>query len=120
MARYRLSHAAVADIDAILEWSGAHFGESARRRYAALIAAGLRDIARVRDGLGAKPRPELGELVYSWHLRLSREKVLGDLVHAPRHFVVYRVETSGVIIGRILHDSMDLERHIDSESAWQS
>ena len=42
MANFRVSHAAQADIISILAWSNEQFGEEARRRYEALIAAAIR------------------------------------------------------------------------------
>jgi toxin ParE1/3/4 len=45
MHRARLSRLAQADIEAVLAWSAENFGEPAWLRYAALIAAGIRDIA---------------------------------------------------------------------------
>ena len=120
MARYRISAAATNDVYSILRWSGAHFGERARRRYAALIVAAIRDVAQNPCGVGTKARPELGDGVYSWHLSQSREHVTGSLVHKPRHFLIYRADNGIVVIGRVLHDSMDLERHIDPASTWES
>ncbi|MDR1213075.1 MAG: type II toxin-antitoxin system RelE/ParE family toxin [Propionibacteriaceae bacterium] len=120
MTRYRLSHTAVADIDAILLRSGRHFGEPARRRYAALIAAGIRDVAKNPSGADTRSRPELGDGVRSYHLRQSRAHTTGGAVHEPRHFLIYRVDAGDVVIGRVLHESMDLERHIDSASTWES
>lgn len=65
MADYRLSRHAQSDIESLLEWSHANFGESARRRYQTLIAAALRDIAADPRQAGCQARPELGEGVYS-------------------------------------------------------
>lgn len=47
MAEYRLSQAAEADIVSILAWSHERFGEQARRRYGALMAAAIREAATV-------------------------------------------------------------------------
>jgi toxin ParE1/3/4 len=118
-ARYWLSQAAIADIDSILEWSGTRFGESARRRYAALIASAIRDVAHDPYGVGTHPRPELGEGVRSWHLRQSRGHAIGKPVQRPRHFLIYRLDGTVLIIGRVLYDSMELERQIDPTSTWE-
>ena len=120
MARYRISYAATDDIDSILRWSETHFGRRIRQRYEALIVAGIRDVARDPYGPGVQSRSELGDGVYSWHLRQSRTHVAGDLIHDPRHFLIYRVDDGIVVIGRVLHDSMDLERHVDPDSTWES
>jgi toxin ParE1/3/4 len=115
MAGYRLSAAARADIVEILAWTHEQFGESARERYEALIVAALRDISVQPGRVGSVERPELGEGVRSWHLRLSREhaRMATGIVRRPRHFLVYRTENDLVVIGRVLHDAMELARHME-------
>ncbi|GHU08688.1 plasmid stabilization protein ParE [Betaproteobacteria bacterium] len=113
MARYRLSAAAQADLLDILAWTHEHFGEMARKRYETLVVAALRDISDQPERSGSIERPELGEGVRSWHLRMSRERAHSEIgiVHRPRHFLIYRIENDMVLIGRILHDAMELTRH---------
>lgn len=53
MANYRLSRLAQSDIESVLEWSQANFGESARRRYQALVAAAIRDVSADPKGAGS-------------------------------------------------------------------
>lgn len=116
----RLSRFARADIVAILEWSGAEFGEAAMDRYLALLEAAIRDISADPNRMGSSERPDLGEGVRVWHLRLSRHQSANGVVTSPRHFAVYRVaEDDAVVIGRVLHDAMDLARHID-DLTWES
>lgn len=119
MLHYRLSAAAQADIVDMLAWTHEQFGEAARLRYQSLIVAALRDIAAQPDRPGSIDRPELGSGVRSWHLRLSRDGAVGGVVRRPRHFVVYRTETSLVVVGRVLHDAMELARHLDPETSWE-
>jgi toxin ParE1/3/4 len=119
MRQVRLSRSAESDIDAILAWSAENFGEAARLRYAALIAAGIRDIAADPQRAGAKARPELGDGVCSWHLRLSRGRAAAGPVREPRHFLIYRFDEERVTIGRVLHDAMELGRHIDPKTTWE-
>jgi len=121
MARYRLSAAAQSDILDILAWSQVQFGERARRRYEALIVAALRDIATQPDRPGSLERPELGAAVRSWHLRLSREHGRTELgiVRHPRHFLVYRLQSDVIVIGRVLHEAMELARHLDPQTSWE-
>ncbi len=121
MFRYRLSEAAQGDVLDILAWTDAQFGEAARLRYESLIIAALRDLARQPDSPGGLARPELGAGVRSWHLKLSREQVNPGVgvVHRPRHFLVYRLEPGLVVVGRVLHDAMELVRHLDSDAAWE-
>ena len=118
MAEYRLTRAAQADIISILAWSDEQFGEEARKRYEALIVTAIRDAASRTDKAGHTPRPELGEGVFSWHLSQSRARSPGSGVRRPRHFLICRRDGEMLIIGRILHDAMDLRRHVDLQQTW--
>lgn len=119
MTQLRLSQAAQSDIIEILAWSQSQFGEDARLRYQALIVAALRDAARQRDGIGSTARPELGDGVHSWHLRQSRERSAGGPVRRPRHFLIYRLDGAAIVVGRVLHDAMELRHHLDPETSWE-
>jgi toxin ParE1/3/4 len=121
MIRYRLSEAAQGDVLSILAWTHERFGEAARLRYESLIVAALRDVASQPDRPGTLARPELGAGVRTWHLRLSRDHVKPDVevVRRPRHFLVYRSEPALVVVGRVLHDAMELARHLDPNTSWE-
>ena len=121
MFRYRLSQAAQADVLGVLAWTHEQFGEAARLRYESLIVAALRDVASQPDRPGSIARPELGAGVRSWHLRLSRAHVAPpvEVVRSPRHFLIYRAEPALVVVGRLLHDAMELARHMDSDATWE-
>lgn len=115
MAVFRLSATAEADIISVLAWTESHFGDVARRRYEMLLVTALRDVAADPERLGSAARPELGPGVRSYHLFHSRERSRTDdgVVHRPRHFLLYRVTNPDVIgIGRVLHDAMEIERHL--------
>jgi toxin ParE1/3/4 len=120
MFRYRLSNAAQGDVLEILAWTYERFGEAARLRYESLIVAALRDVASQPDRPGSLARPELGAGVRSWHLRLSREHTKPGVgtVHRPRHFLVYRLQPGLVVVGRVLHDAVELARHLDPDASW--
>jgi toxin ParE1/3/4 len=121
MVRYRMSDAAQADVIDILAWTQEQFGEAARLRYESLLVAALRDIATQPDRPGSVDRPELGAGVRSWHLRLSRDHAgTGPAaVRKPRHFLIYRVQPGLLVVGRVLHDAMELARHLDPEASWE-
>jgi toxin ParE1/3/4 len=121
MVGYRLSGPAKADIVKILAWSERQFGEVARVRYAALIRAALRDISGQPDRVGSILRPELGEGVRSWHLSLSREhaRSVTGIVRRPRHFLIYRMDGGLVVVGRVLHDAMELAHQLDAGRSWE-
>jgi len=121
MAVYRLTDAAEVDIIDILAWSETQFGEAARTRYERLIVTALLDIAGEPARPGSLARPELGADVRSWHLRGSRERARGPdgVVQRPRHFLVYRfIDPALIVIGRVLHDAMELERHLRDPEIW--
>ncbi len=121
MARYRLSKAAQADVTEILAWTQAQFGGAARLRYESLIVAALRDVATQPDRPGSIERPELGADVRSWHLQLSRGQMGtgAGVVRRPRHFLIYRIEPALLVVGRVLHDAMELARHLDTDTSWK-
>ena len=121
MIGYRLSDAAQADVVDILAWTQEQFGGAARQSYESLLVAALRDLASQPDRPGSIERPELGAGVRSWHLRLSRDHVGPDagIVRRPRHFLVYRVEPGLLVVGRVLHDAMELARHMDAATSWE-
>lgn len=113
MTRFRLTASAQSDIVDVLSWSQENFGALARERYEALISAAIRDAASRSGDLGPVPRPELGEDVLTWHLTRSRERPTGGRVKRPRHFLLCRREGDVLVVGRVLHDSMDLARHVE-------
>ena len=121
MIRYRLSDAAQADVIDILAWTHEQFGETARLGYESLIVPALRDVATQPDRPGSIERPELGAGVRSWHLRLSRDHVgaAARVVRRPRHFLIYRFEPALLVVGRVLHDAMELARHLDPDTSWE-
>jgi toxin ParE1/3/4 len=109
----RLARAARRDLIAILKWSFTEFGEAAAFRYADLIEQALSDIADDPRRPGSKERPEIRKGCRTYHLELSRRRVVGGRVKEPRHFVVYRLrDLHAIEILRILHDSRDLARHL--------
>jgi toxin ParE1/3/4 len=109
VARIRISAAADADIDEILEWTAARFGGAATERYWCLISSALRDLRRNPARIGSARRPEIVDDARTYHLRYSRRE---SGVDRPRHLILYRVDAAGnVDVGRVLHEAMDLVRH---------
>jgi toxin ParE1/3/4 len=116
--RYRLSPQAEQDIEAIFEWTHAEFGEKARLRYEALLIQAIMDVAESPERAGSSGRPEIVASARTYHLRHSRDRVRKSAgrVQRPRHFLLYRSTNDGQIeIGRVLHDGMDLKRHLPEE-----
>jgi len=113
---YQVSLTAPADSDfiEIIDWSLAHFGAAADR-YEMLVGQALIDLGNDPFRAGATQREELPEGVWTYHLAGSRDRVAGDRVNAPRHFVLYRVVDARVEVLRLLHDSRDLARYLPEE-----
>ena len=40
------------------------------------------------------------------------------VVRRPRHFLIYRFKPDLLVVGRLLHDAMELARHLDPETLW--
>jgi toxin ParE1/3/4 len=123
MPRYLIAPAAVEDIESILIFADAQFGERARLRYEALLVRAIIDVADEPDRVGSSSRPEIATFVRSYHLYYyySRKRVTDKTgrVKQPRHFLLYRARTDGTVeILRMLHDTIDLARHIPEE--WRS
>ncbi len=110
-----LSPAARQDIRDILLWSLQKFGRDASQRYRELLIHALRDLTSDPERPGSRARPELEHSARTYHLALSRSSVPSKRVKAPRHFILYRIRSTGIEIGRILHDSRDLLRHLPAD-----
>lgn len=113
-----VSPAAEQDIEAILFWTEEQFGQEARLRYEAILIQAIADLAEDATRPGSHNRPELAASARTYHVRHSRNNVTLPVgrVKNPRHFLLYRVRDDGRLeISRILHDSMDLEKHLPNE-----
>ena len=98
----RLSQKAQRDYANISEWTEETFGARQADLYAALIDAALDRLEA--DPFAAPSRNRDEELGGGyWTIHISRP---------GRHIMVYRVEGEHVVIVRILHDSMDIARHL--------
>jgi toxin ParE1/3/4 len=118
MSRYVLSPAALRDIESILAWTHEQFGVSGRLRYEALLVQAILDVADDAERAGSQKRPEIAPAARTYHLYQSRNRVeaAAGRVRHPRHVLLYRVCDDGRIeVGRVLHDSMDLSRHLPEQ-----
>jgi len=104
----RLSAAAEADFRQILRWTVDHFGSAQGRIYADTLSMALKALCVGPSIIGGKERPEIGSNIWTLHVARNGRK--------GRHFIMFRItdaQDSKVIdVLRILHDSMDLERHL--------
>jgi toxin ParE1/3/4 len=106
------------DIVSILAWTKENFGSQTLERYAKLIATAIQQVAANPELAGSSERPEIAEHCRTYHLFFSRKSAgrAGDRIRQPRHFLLYRVTESNIVeIGRVLHDSMELQAHLPEE-----
>ena len=103
--RARLSAAAERDFASIIEWTNERFGARQARLYRDALEEGIRTLGNGPDVPRAKPRDDIIAGVWSLHIATNRRR--------GRHLLLYRVTgTNTIEIARILHDSMDIARHL--------
>lgn len=107
----RLTAAAEADFREILFWTVDQFGEAQARTYAETISAALADLAAGPTVVGARERDDIGKGLSTLHVARKGRR--------GRHFVLFRTDIAGAVIDvlRLLHDAMDLPRHVPPEGA---
>lgn len=108
--RIRLSTAADKDFVDILQWTEERFGPMQAETYRTTLIDALTAIATRPDLAGSWTRDDILPGLRSLHV--ARNGARG------RHLILYRVaELPDVIdIIRILHDAMDLPRHLPGDS----
>ncbi|WP_155746815.1 type II toxin-antitoxin system RelE/ParE family toxin [Scytonema sp. UIC 10036] len=94
------------DIKSILKYTTQRWGAQQRGRYKTLIE-------RCLDSITANPLPRSRkeESIEGYYRRHVGGK--------GRHFVYYRLLEDSVLVVRILHDSMDVERHLPDAAATE-
>lgn len=106
--RVRLAEAAENDFAEILRWTLERFGEQQERIYAETLAAALEDLAAGPGVVGAAARDDIDKGIFTLHVARHGRK--------GRHFVMFRVgrdrEHNVIEVLRLLHDAMDLSRHV--------
>lgn len=116
MARFRLSPFARADLAQILATSVERWGTEGKRRYAAVLAAGMRKVAAEPEGPATRDRMELSRGIRSFHLRHARAGESGAQVKGPVHVLYYRAVRPGLVeIVRVLHERMEPSRHLGAD-----
>jgi toxin ParE1/3/4 len=106
----RLTAAAEADMRDIFAWTAEHFGIEQARRYRSTILAALRDVSDGPDAIGARERPDIRPNLRSLHIARRGRR--------GRHVILFTASEDNpqIRIIRILHDSMDLARHLPAGS----
>jgi len=103
--RVRLGAAAELDFANIVKWTTENFGARQSRVYQNTLVLAIGELADGPDVAGSKARDEIMPGLRTVHV--ARHSRRGS------HFLMYRVAPKTTIeIVRILHDGMDLQRHL--------
>jgi toxin ParE1/3/4 len=103
--RVRLGAVAELDFANILKWTGENFGTWQARIYRDTLLGAIAELGRGPDVAGSKARDEIMPGLRTLHVARHGRR--------GRHLLLYRVVAGSVIeIGRILHEQMDLPRHL--------
>ena len=114
----RLAAAAEQDFRDIVSWTANTFGRGQAGIYAKVLSDALHDLALGPSIPGIRRRDDIGAGIHTLHVARKGRK--------GRHFIVFRADPSGdervIDVLRLLHDSMDLVRHLPAadESASTS
>jgi toxin ParE1/3/4 len=105
--RVRLGAAAEVDFANILKWTTENFGARQSRVYRDTLVQVIGELADGPDAAGSKAREDI--MAGPCTLHIARRGRRGS------HFLMYRAAPNTTIeIVRILHDRMDLQRHVPS------
>lgn len=106
--RVRLADQAAQDVEDILDWTLEQFGPMQLESYTEVISDALEALNQGPQLIDVRSRPELGHDVATLHVSRNGRK--------GRHQLVFRVDETACLIEilRVLHDSMDLKKHLDS------
>jgi toxin ParE1/3/4 len=98
------------DLFEIVAWTEEHFGSAQAEVYREVILAALRDLKDGPQLAGVRKRNEIRPGLLSLHVaRRGRH---------GRHLVLFRIAPGGepmIEVLRILHDQMDLVRHLPAQ-----
>jgi toxin ParE1/3/4 len=106
-SRWRVRLGALAEVDFanILKWTTDTFGARQAAAYRDTLLQAIGELANGPDVRGSKARDEIMKGLRTLHVARHGRR--------GRHFLLYRVVADQIMeIGRILHDQMDLQRHL--------
>jgi toxin ParE1/3/4 len=96
------------DLSRIAAWTIENFGPREAENYVDAILDTVDELASDPQSPRSKARAEIDADLRTLHMARSGRR--------GRHFVLYKVEGGAVVlILRILHDSMELSRHVPKE-----
>ena len=101
----RLASRAEQDFFEIVQWTADSFGPQPAVVYAETLSLAIGVLAKGPEIFGTQRRDEIGHGILTLHVARQGRK--------GRHFVVFRISGPTTIdVLRLLHDSMDLARHL--------
>lgn len=107
-AEIRVTEIAESDIEEAVIWTKEHFGVEQAFRYSELIWSAIGALAETPNHPLGRTRRGLQEN--------ARFLPVARAGRPARHWVLYRLLADDVIeIGRVLHESRDMDRHLPDE-----
>jgi toxin ParE1/3/4 len=106
----RITEPADDDFRSIIRWTAREFGEQQARAYAETLRIAVRGLSAGPTLTGVKVRDDIAAGILTLHVARNGRK--------GRHFLMFRVsDREGHVIDvlRILHDAMDLQRHVPED-----
>ncbi|MDE0374021.1 MAG: type II toxin-antitoxin system RelE/ParE family toxin [Rhodospirillales bacterium] len=108
--RIRLTTTAESDLRNILRWTAGQFGHAQAGFYSETLTRAIQALTDGPHIAGSRRRDGIAQGLMTLHVARGGRK--------GRHFVLYRVSESAeaptIEVLRLLHDSMDLVRHVGS------
>ena len=112
----RLAATAQADYLDILRWTATQFGQAQAHAYAETLSTALMSLAAGPKVAGVRSRNDIAKGLFTLHVARRGRK--------GRHFVLFRIGSergaSVIDVLRLLHDAMDLARHLPADERGQS
>ena len=103
--RVRLTQQAESDLLDISRWTAENFGALQTEFYAETVMLAIEALNGGPEVLGTKTRDEIAPGVRTLHVARQGRK--------GRHFVIFRTAEGQIVeVLRLLHDSMDLSKHV--------
>lgn len=110
----RVAARAENDIDALLRDSEFRFGAAIAQRYRRLLDEALAVIRTDPERAGVQAHVGLRPGLRLYHLRRARLRLpVAERIARPRHILVFRAGDGVVNLIRVLHDAMDMPRHLN-------
>jgi len=102
-----LATAAQTDLDNIAAWTTGNFGPTQAETYIEAILDTIAELTAPTSPPRSVARDEIAKGVRTLHMRKRGRR--------GRHFILYSETADEVRIQRVLHDSMELSRHLAAD-----